>query len=160
MNGGIVIQYSREVARGQTAKDIDNLAKELKTSFVSYPLPAPLDRIGLRIEDDETPYGLLVTAHCVSLHGRFEHVWLEHGDQDRALGGRVRFYRLDHDGKDGAAAVYEVLFDNLGNMRLGTGKNFTETMKGDRVMVNETFRRLALGLATAIHASLDVVSVN
>ena len=160
MNRMIEQQFSLRVAQAGTARVLDALAAELQSALFAYALPDPLLAMGLRIEGDGTPHGLMAAAHGTALHGRFDHVWLDYGESRRALAGRVRFFRLDRDGKDSDVVAYEVLVDGLGNMRLDNGAGFTDTMKGEPMMVKETFRRLALGLARAIHAGMDVVSAN
>jgi hypothetical protein len=54
--------------------------------------------------------------------------------------------------------LFEILFDHLGNARLGDEKYFSNSITGDRNALEETVRRFLLALANSIHAKLDTIS--
>lgn len=146
-------EYSEAVALAQKSTTLDNLAAELQRLLFAGPLPEPITNAGLTIEG-EAENGLQVKANGVILRGRVDHVWIK-GDSFTWLAGRIRFFRKKNNGEDGDV-LYQIIFDDIGNARLGDGNHFSES-----ILPGESFkgthRRIALGLLKSIHDSLDVI---
>lgn len=148
-------QYSPSVASAQSGKKLDALAEQFQRNIFQLPLPAPIAATGMIIEGDGTKTGLVVIAHGIVLKGRFDQVWLDNGRASKQLAGRIRFFRQSNDGRDFGEVLYQIVFDALGNSRLGEGKRFSASIiPGTEDFVN-TYRSVALGLINAIHANMD-----
>jgi len=148
-------QFSKQVAMAHTGTQLNTLAVELQTALFHYDLPEALANTGLSIDRDGLR-DLLVQAHGVTLKGRFDHVWLADGHESPPLGGRYQFFKQDAEGHD-VDLFCELVFDDLGNTRLGRDSFVTDTINGNSDALPETLRRIALFLVTSIHKKLDTI---
>lgn len=78
----------------------------------------------------------------------------------KPLGGRLRFFVQSRDGHDVGEALYQIVFDALGNTRLGKEKSFSSSIRPDAEGVEQTHRKIALNLSTAIHDGIDSIDCN
>lgn len=152
----IAVQYSELVAAAQQAQMLDTLAADLLHTLAVYPLPAPLANAGLRFSHAAQPHQLTVRAHGKAYKARYDHVWLASGLPVPRLGGRIQFFD-DASPGDAGAAMYEIVFDELGSARLGQSKFFGHNIRKDATDLPETLRRIALGVINAIHDDMDTV---
>lgn len=148
-------QYSPSVASAQSGRKLDALAAQFQRAIFQLPLPAPIATTGMTIEGDGTKTGLVVIAHGIALKGRFDHVWVNSGGASNQLAGRIRFVRQSNDGRDDGEVLYQIIFDALGNARLGAGQNVSASINPETEDFENTCRAVALGLINAIHSDMD-----
>lgn len=152
----IAVQYSELVAAAQEAHTLDILAADLLHALSIYALPEPLHNTGLKFAYSAQPLQLTVRAHGQALTSRFDHVWLVDDLPKPRLGGRIQFFAETAE-REASPMLYEILFDTLGNARLGSSKFFGHGIRKDATDRLETFRRIALGIINAIHDNMDRV---
>ncbi len=152
----IVAQYSELVAAAQEAHTLDMLANDLLHGLSVYALPEPLSNTGLKFSHAAQSQQIAVHAHGKVLKSTFEHVWLANHLPTPRLGGRIQFVDETRD-RYASPVIYEILFDTLGNARLGNSKFFGHSIRRDATDRLETLRRIALGLINAIHENMDTV---
>jgi hypothetical protein len=150
-------QFTTNIASAQVARSIDALAVALRKELFKYQLPKPMDAIGLISYGDETRFGLVVNAHGVNIKGHFDHVWLSNGEGPRSLGGRFRFFVQNYEGHDAGDALYQIVFDALGNTRLGNDKHFSYSISHGAEDIKRTHQKITLDLIGVIHDGMDTI---
>ncbi|CAJ0744023.1 hypothetical protein R16034_04038 [Ralstonia edaphis] len=147
-------QFSTTVAAAQDGSKIDAVYRRIRRALLESELPGPLKNLGLQ-------YHTVDDLLCADLHGfrvrmRFDHVWLKDGFPIARLGGRLRFIHVTTEGKDGDE-LFQVLFDNLGNARVGTEQGYFSSASSDPQELISFVRKTSLALANAVHAKMSIV---
>ncbi|MDO3510138.1 hypothetical protein [Ralstonia pseudosolanacearum] len=147
-------QFSPTVAAAQDGTEIEVVYRKIRTALLESVLPDPLKNLGLQ-------YLAVDDLVCADLHGfrvrmRYDHVWLRDGFPIARLGGRLCFIRVTNEGKDGDELL-QVLFDHLGNARVGTERGYSLSASGDSKELASFVRKTSLELANAVHAKMAII---
>lgn len=148
-------QFSRMIACAQEAEKLDSLGKAFLSGLVSFDLPDPLRKTGLRVETKNGDATVVVKAHGHIIESLFKHAWLytnrDQGREFPKLVGHIQFWLL---GRETAQdkVLYEIVFDDEGNGRIGKEKYLSSSISEDGAK-----RKALIGLLTAIQDALPHV---
>lgn len=147
-------QFSPSVAAAQEAPKVEAVYQRIRAVLLVNAVPDPLKNLGLR-------YQVVDDVVCAYLHGfhvrvKYDHVWLKDGLPIARLGGRLRFTLVTPEGNDGDG-LFQVLFDHLGNVRVGAEQGYFSSAGGESQEMTSFVRKVSLTLANAVHAKMSIV---
>ncbi|WP_157381687.1 hypothetical protein [Burkholderia ubonensis] len=147
-------QFSPTVAAAQEAPKIEAVYQRIRAALLANAFPDPLKNLGLR-------YQAVDDVICADLHGfsvrmKYDHVWLKDGLPIARLGGRLRFTLVTSEGNDGDE-LFQVLFDQLGNARVGAEQGYFSSASSDPQDMTSFVRKTSLELANAVHAKMSII---
>lgn len=155
-NNNLQSQISPYFVSAKYAGQINSLAENLQAGLFQYTIPKTISDIGFNIQGDGTKFGLAVSAHGVNLIGRFDHIWMGNKQAPMPqLGGRIRFFAQDRDGHEVGEMLYQIIFDSLGNSRLGSGMHISGTIRPGTEGVENTYEKIAFDLIDVIHRKME-----